>query len=264
MSIEPVPSPSGLSSLFSLSSLSSQASAHRSADALLRGPKPTINPFEVTLERLGAAIKMGLYEPGDQLPTERDIAQLMGISRATVREAIRLLVAQGILVVKRGRAGGTFVSQHPPSQALLDLRQRLNTGGATLAEILDHRLIVETGIVELAAERAEAEQLDELQDLVTGMQYTDDYPTYRKLDIRFHLLIAKATQTNRLPAIVAEIHAELTDLLQTAPYSPSQRQHSTQQHQEIVDALREQAGDRARAVMQEHILATNSFLKGLL
>jgi DNA-binding FadR family transcriptional regulator len=243
---------------------SSQRSAHRSADALLRGPKPTINPFEVTLERLGAAIKMGLYEPGDQLPSEREIAQLMGISRATVREAIRLLVEQGILVVKRGRSGGTFVSKNPPSESLLALRQRLHTSGATLSEILDHRLVIETGIVKLAAQRADESQIHELQELVNVMQQANDYSTYRKLDIRFHLLIAKATQTNRLPAIVAEIHSELTDLLQTAPYSRSQQSHSTQQHQEIVDAIWQQDGDRAGAVMQEHILATNSFLKGLL
>ena len=80
------------------------ARSARPAEASLRGSKPTINPFEVTLERLGAAIKMGLYDPGDQLPSERDIAQMMGISWTTVREAIGLLVAQGVLVVKRGRA----------------------------------------------------------------------------------------------------------------------------------------------------------------
>jgi len=236
----------------------------RPADALLRGSKPTVNPFEVTLERLGAAIKMGLYEPGDQLPSERDIAQMMGISRTTVREAIGLLVTQGILVVKRGRTGGTFVSNQPPLPTVLEVRHRLNANGATLAEILDHRLIVEAGIAELAAQRAEETQVDELQDLVDRMRQIDVFSEYRKLDTQFHLLIAKTTQTNRLPAIVVDIHAELTDLLQTAPYSNAQRIHSTQQHQDIVDAIRQKDGDRARQLMQEHILATSSFLKGLL
>ena len=236
----------------------------RPAEALLRGSKPTINPFEVTLERLGAAIKMGLYDPGDQLPSERDMAQMMGISRTTVREAIGLLVAQGVLVVKRGRAGGTFVSNQPPLPTVLEVRQKLTATGATLAEILDHRLIVEAGIAELAAQRAEEAQVDELQDLVNRMRQIDVFSEYRKLDIWFHLLVAKATQTNRLPALVADIHAELTDLLQTAPYSKAQRIHSTQQHQDIVDAIRQHNGDRARQLMQEHILATTSFLKGLL
>jgi GntR family transcriptional regulator, transcriptional repressor for pyruvate dehydrogenase complex len=247
-----------------VSTKASASIAHRSADALLRGQKPTVNALEVTLERLGSAIKMGLYEPGDQLPSEREVAQIMGISRTTVREAIRLLSAQGILSVRRGRSGGTFVCNPPPSADLLNLRRKLQATGTSLVEILDYRLIVEPGIAELATQRAESSQLDELQDLVSWMKQVQDYPEYRKLDIQFHLLIARATQTQRLPAIVAEIHAELTDLLVSAPYSKSQRRHSTQQHQEIVDAIRQEEGDRARAVMLEHILATNSFLRGLL
>ncbi|NJL37146.1 MAG: FadR family transcriptional regulator [Leptolyngbyaceae cyanobacterium SM1_4_3] len=175
--------------------------ARHTAEALLRGAKPTINPLEVTLERLGSAIKMGLYEPGDQLPSERELAQMMGISRSTVREATHLMVEQGILVAKRGRSGGIFVSEHPLPESLMTLRLRLNKAGATLSEILDHRLVVEMGIAELATQRAEELQIKDLQDLVAAMQETYDSVEYRKLDIRFHLLIAKATQTNRLPAI---------------------------------------------------------------
>jgi GntR family transcriptional repressor for pyruvate dehydrogenase complex len=119
--------------------------ARHTAEALLRGAKPTINLLEVTLERLGSAIKMGLYEPGDRLPSERELARMMGISRSTVREAIHLMTEQGILVAKRG-VGGTFVSEYPLPESLMTLRHRLNQAGATLSEILDHRLVVEMGI----------------------------------------------------------------------------------------------------------------------
>ncbi len=234
------------------------------AQALLCGPKPTINAFEVTLERLGSAIKMGLYEPGERLPSEREIANLMGISRATVREAIRLLTEQGVLYSKRGRRGGTFVANTLPPESVMNLRQRLQSMGVSLEEILDHRLVVETGVAELAAQRAEAEQIQELQFLVNEMANTQDYGTYRKLDIKFHLLVARTTQTNRLPALVAEVHAEFSDLLMAAPYSLSQCLHSTAQHRAIVEAIRNRDPVAARSLMQEHILATNSFLMGLL
>ncbi len=233
------------------------------AQALLCGSKPTINAFEVTLERLGAAIKMGLYEPGERLPSEREIANLMGVSRATVREAIRLLTEQGVLYSKRGRQGGTFVANTLPPESITNLRQRLQSMGASLEEILDHRLVVETGVAELAAQRAEAEQIQELQLLVNEMTNTQDYRTYRKLDIKFHLLLARTTQTNRLPALVAEVHAEFSDWLMAAPYGLSPCLHSTDQHRAILEAIRNRDTVAARSLMQEHILATNRFLIGL-
>lgn len=239
--------------------------ANAAAEALLRGLKPTINPFEVTVERLGSAIKMGLYGPGDQLPSERDLAEIMGISRATVREAILLLTVQGVLVVKRGRTGGTFVSEHLTSPHVLQLRGKLGKAGAKLSEILDHRLIIETGIVELAAERVIASQITDLQALVDMMRPVEhDYLEYRRLDTRFHLLLAEATQSNRLQAAMAEAHAELADIMLSVPYSKVACVRSTLQHQEIVSAIAQANGDRARAVMKEHILAINSYLIGLL
>ncbi|GAB4135875.1 MAG: GntR family transcriptional regulator [Cyanobacteria bacterium J069] len=247
-----------------LNSLLTRNTSRRSADALLRGPKPTVNAFEVTLERLGSAVKMGLYEPGDQLPSEREIAEIMGVSRATVREAIRLLTEQGILVARRGRTGGTFVSKSPLPETLQNLRARLSAKGSSVTEILDHRLVAESGVVELAAQRATDAQKWELQALVDAMEQVEDFAEYHKLDTRFHLLIAAATQTDRLTSVVAEIHAELSDLLTAAPYSKAQCRHANEQHQDILDAICLGQATRARAKIQEHILATNSFLNGLL
>ena len=235
------------------------------AEALLRGIKPTANPFEVTIERLGSAIKMGLYEPGDRLPSEREIADLMGISRATVREAIRVLATQGIVVVTRGRTGGTFVAKDFTPSKAKKIQHKLNENGVTLTEFLDYRLVVETSVVELAVSRAQEIHKAELQKLVDAMHNAENsFSDYRKLDIKFHLLIATATQNHRLAATMADIHAELSDLLSSVPYSKTAYIHSTQQHQEIVYAIRKNRPDVARLLMKEHLLATSSYLIGLL
>lgn len=234
-------------------------------EALLRGMKPTANPFEVTIERLGSAIKMGLYEPGDRLPSERQIAELMGISRATIREAIRVLATQGFIVVTRGRTGGTFVARDFTPSKVEKIQHRLNENGVTLAEFLDYRLVVETSVVELAAQRAQEIHKAELQKLVDAMQNGEDaFSNYRKLDTKFHLLIATATQNHRLAAAMADIHADLSDLLSSVPYSKTACIHSTEQHQEIVDSIRKNRPDVARLVMKEHLLATSSYVTGLL
>jgi DNA-binding transcriptional regulator YhcF (GntR family) len=70
--------------------------------------------FEETVERLGHSIKLGLIKPGQQLPPERELAELIGVSRVTVRSALQVLVQGGFLIAKRGRNGGTFVVDHPP------------------------------------------------------------------------------------------------------------------------------------------------------
>ena len=135
-------------------------------EALLRGPKPSTNAFEVTVEKLGSVIKMGLILPGERLPSERDISERMGVSRTTIREAIRVLTVQGALEVRRGRMGGTFVSTQLKRPNAGELRERVSRQGSTLLDVLDLRFVVEQGVAQIAAERATDEQVRELEKLI--------------------------------------------------------------------------------------------------
>ena len=221
--------------------------------------------YEVTVERLSAAIKMGLYRAGEQLPSERELSEIMGVSRTTLREAIRVLVVQGFLTVKRGRTGGTFVADVLTVPSVRELKQRLLQTGATLSDILDHRLIVEPGVAALAAQRVNREQIDSMQQLVKQMVHVaDQFGEHRHLDTEFHLSIARATQSDRLISIVAGIHAELSDLLAIIPHSAAACLASATQHQQILDAIAEGESEMARFWMTEHIGRTSSLLKGLL
>ncbi len=232
---------------------------------LMPNAKAGANAYEVTVERLSAAIKMGLYRRGEQLPAERELAEIMGVSRTTLREAIRVLVAQGLLIVKRGRSGGTFVATELTVPSVMELKQRLLTLGVTLPDILDHRLVVEPGVASLAADRATPEQLAQLQSLVHQMpQVVQQFAEHRRLDTEFHLLIAKATQCDRLVAVVTNIHADLSNLLAVIPHSPAACLDSFTQHQQILAAITEGDSDRARQLMSDHVTRTSSLLKGLL
>ena len=108
--------------------------------------------FEETVERLGTAIRVGLLVPGSRLPAERDLAGQLHISRSTLRQALTTLVQSGHLTSRRGRGGGTFVTEHPPL-AEDPLGEPL---GPEAREVLDQRVAVEAGAVILACERAEA------------------------------------------------------------------------------------------------------------
>lgn len=232
---------------------------------LMPNGKVGANAYEVTVERLSAAIKMGLYRRGEQLPAERELAEIMGVSRTTLREAIRVLTAQGFLWVKRGRAGGTFVAAELSLPSVVELKQRMLETGVTLDDILDHRLVVEPGVVALAADRATAAQLAEIQNVVNQMpQVVQQFAEHRRLDTEFHLLIAKATQCDRLVAVVTNIHADLSDLLAIIPHSPAACLDSFTQHQQILSTIQVGDSDRARQLMTNHVTRTSSLLKGLL
>lgn len=246
--------------------LSSQAEVEVPAiAALMWSIKTGPHAYEMTVECLSAAIKMGLYRRGEQLPAERDLAEMMGVSRTTLREAIRVLVEQGFLTVKRGRAGGTFVADAMTLPSVVELKQRLLQKGATLNDILDHRFVVESGAAALAADRATPQYLDDLQTLVNQMpQVVKQFDEHRRLDTEFHLLIAKATQCDRLVSVVSGIHADLSNLLTIIPHSAAACRDSVMQHQHILEAIHRGDSDRARQLMSDHVTRTSSLLKGLL
>ncbi len=245
--------------------MSKDQSKRDSAVALLRNPRSSSNAFEVAVERLGSSIKMGVFAPGEQLPTERELSEIMSVSRTTIREAIRVLTVQGKLEVRRGRTGGTFVSTSFKAPSAKQQQAEVQARGTAFLEILEYRLIVEPGIAELAAERADEEMRKQVSDLArNGAEFEDDFRNYRALDTEFHFLLAKATGVDRLSAILGDIHSELSDLMALIPHSVDACRHSSEQHLRIARAIAAGKPEAARKAMKEHVEATASLLKGLL
>lgn len=136
-------------------------------------PVRSASTFEETVERLGTAIRTGIIPPDSQLPAERVLADELGISRSTLRQALTTLVQSGHLVSLRGRSGGTFVTERPP------LESRLRP------------------VTVLACERAEAEDLERLELVIERMWEVPDFDVYRRADIRFHIGLAEGAGSRR-------------------------------------------------------------------
>ena len=109
------------------------------------------NAFEETVERLLTVIKLGVVGPGDRLPPERELAAQLGISRLTLREAIRELNKAGYVESRRGRMGGTFITYTRPAPNVGDLRKLAQERGAKLTDALTFRYAVETGAADMLA-----------------------------------------------------------------------------------------------------------------
>jgi DNA-binding FadR family transcriptional regulator len=221
--------------------------------------------MELAVERLGSAVRLGVFAVGTRLPPERELAAIVGVSRTTLREAIRLLTEQGTLEAHRGRTGGTFVVREPEPPALAEVRQAIVDRGTSLAEILDQRWAVETAIAELAAKRATPVQVAAMKELLPAMEAAhEDTATYRRLDTEFHLLLGEAARSARLGELLAQAHRELADLMAAVPHSPDIRRHSSAQHRRLVQAVERHRPEHARRAMDEHVAATASFLVGLV
>jgi GntR family transcriptional regulator, transcriptional repressor for pyruvate dehydrogenase complex len=232
------------------------------SDAVLESVFKPVRPattFEETVERLGTAIRIGILPAGSRLPAERSLADQLGISRSTLRQALTTLVQSGHLVSARGRAGGTFVTERPP------LADALCTPfGDDSWAVLDYRVAIEAGATLLAAERATGEQLDRLDAQVQKMADAVEFDGYRRADIRFHIGVAEAASSPRLVAAMSEVQGQMSDLITRIAHPDEVLTHSNEQHRRLVALLRMRDGPLAVLLMREHIEGTEHILAGLV
>jgi GntR family transcriptional repressor for pyruvate dehydrogenase complex len=230
-------------------------------DAVFKPVQPP-STFEETVERLGTAIRLGLLPPATRLPSERELAEQLSISRSTLRQALTTLVQSGHLVSLRGRSGGTFVSDEPPIAQ--------ERAGPPLGEearaVLDYRVVVETGATVLAAERAGEDDLEQLGLLTEHMSVTASagFEAYRRADVRFHIGLAEACHSPRLVVAMTEVQGQMSDLIQRIAHPDEVLTRSNAQHKRLVALLSRKDTGRAVRLMREHCEGTEHILAALM
>jgi len=224
----------------------------------------TGNAFEETVERLLEGVKLGVYAPGDRLPPERELTRRLGISRITLREALRELAAAGYVETRRGRFGGTFILRQPEPMVHDELTRTARDMGTQLDDALTFRRVVETGAAEMAARASlTMQQRESLAECLAAM-YVCGSSGYRPADTRLHLAIADAAGSPMLTASVVEARVQLVDLLNAIPMLGRNLEHANHQHAGIVRAILAGDPDRARRAMEEHVAGTAALLRGFL
>ena len=232
------------------------------ADAVL-GASRGRHAFEDCVERLATAIRLGIYPDGSSLPAERELATRMGVSRATLREAIAALRTARMVRTTRGRRGGTVVDHAPatPGEDPSDLSGRR----VELMDSLVFRRVVEPGACYLAATRElSVEHRQLVQDALAAVAGAVDSAEHRQADSRLHLAIAALTESPKLIDAVTGVQADLHDMLIAIPVLPVNIEHSNTQHAVIVDAILAGDGGRARRAMESHCDDTAALLRGFL
>ncbi|NKX49646.1 FadR family transcriptional regulator [Arthrobacter deserti] len=193
--------------------------------------------------RIGMAISLGLLKPGERLPDQHEVALGLSVSAITARRALASLAEQGVLVRRRGRAGGTFVADEPPLEVLRELTAS-PAESQQVHRLVDRRLLFECAVTHYAAVHVTAAQLEELEQLTAEMAASTNWSDYHQADERFHQLVAAASGLGTAVEAYNETLAELYAYF--IPYPIEQLHRSNRDHMALVAAL--QAGDAAAAV----------------
>jgi GntR family transcriptional repressor for pyruvate dehydrogenase complex len=209
--------------------------------------------YEVVVDRLRRAILLSVYRPGEKFPPERLHAQQLGVSRVTLREAVRVLEGEGLVEARRGATGGVIVlDRHVSADAQ---RRRLRDSLAELEGVSDFRLANERCAAQRAATRITGEQLEGLEASISAMRSCESVAEFRAADSSFHVGVAQAADCALLQRAVEDARIELFTSLDALDYELA-LPTTISAHRRIVDALR--AGDAARAgrAMERHLTTT--------
>ena len=244
--------------------LPSPGSGRDLTEAVLR-PTRGNHAFEACVEQLATTIRLGVYPLGSTLPSERDLAERLNVSRSTLREAMAALRQAGLVETRRGRGGGTVVTLKPRTPSARAAARLTEARRQEWLDALVFRRIVEPGAASLAA-RAELDadalaQLDEAHAAVANARRPAEH---RQADSRLHLAIAAVTESAQLIDAVAGVQGNLHAMLIAIPVLKVNIDHSDAQHADIVDAILTGDANRARRVMESHCDDTAALLRGLL
>jgi DNA-binding FadR family transcriptional regulator len=219
------------------------------------------NGFEEALEQILQVVRLGLVPGGERLPSERELAERLGISRVTLREVLKVLQDEGLVESRRGRYGGTFVLPRDAGGED-ELRRRIEK--TDIEDVLRFREVLEVGAAGLcAAHGLTDEQTTRLRD---ALARTHDAPLaeYRRLDTLLHLTLAELCGSPSLTAQYAAVRATVNDLLDCIPLLVRNLEHSQRQHIAIVEAVLDGDAEGAREMMREHCGGTAALLRGFL
>ncbi len=205
--------------------------------------------YEQVLERLRAYVAEAGLSAGDKLPAERDLAASLGVSRASVKQAIVVLEVQGLVEARHG--GGTYLVRDTldvePVDQLVERRKRL-------PEVLEAREALETKLAELAAERRTDAELEAIeQALVFMREEIADGDNGVEGDRRFHAAVTAAAHSSLLADFMKTIAAQITESRTESLRQPGRPSRSLAQHTAIYEAIASGDGKKAAAAMRKHV-----------
>jgi GntR family transcriptional repressor for pyruvate dehydrogenase complex len=227
------------------------------------GPILTRHVADDVVDRLVTAVGLGVYITGQQLPTERELAAMLAVSRTSVREALKQLTDSGYLEVRRGRKGGYFVRADWGPESAEHVRRELVANWTEFEQIFDARNLIEPLIARTAARRRTSTDIEAMTRALRAYVEAPDRDASRRADTSLHLAIAEATQNRRLVEISLDLRSRITLNLGAEPYTAEVRRIAIGQHQALVAAVSEGREDDAADIAAHHFILSEDLIRKL-
>jgi GntR family transcriptional repressor for pyruvate dehydrogenase complex len=221
-------------------------------------PVTTRRTFEEAVAQIAERVKLGELHVGDRLPSERDLAAQMRISRPTVREALKTLAEAGVLEIRRGKAGGAIVASELVPRELLRSRYEIRVG--EVSGVLEARRLIEPRVAQLAAVHAGEddfaamqETIDRQRKLATGANFLEHEDLFLQLDLKFHIAVARATRNSTVVTLMRSLFRRLEIARDMAVHGDTVPDWVIDVHERTLAAVRAADFAAIDLVMDEHL-----------
>lgn len=222
------------------------------------------NVADQIIDRMVTAIALGVYVPGQQLPTERELAEMLQVSRTVVREALHRLAEAGYIEIRRGRNGGSFVAAGWGPDSAEMIARHLLPNWDRFEAVFDARNLIEPLIARTAAERRTRADVRAIMKALDLYRDADGRDASRQADERLHRAIAGATHNPVLVGMQLKIRSLLSLNLGAEPYTEKIRRTAAHQHAELAAAVEAGDGDLAASIAREHTQLTEKRMRDLV
>lgn len=214
--------------------------------------------FRVTLSeqvamQIASMISSGQWRAGERLPSEAQLCKTLHIGRSTLREALKSLAFVGMVHMRVGE--GTYVAEGPSKFLERIFAQGVLVTEKDVTDLCETRILLETELAALSAQRATDEDLHRLEQLVHRMsEYLHSENTaFLNLDLEFHLQIADSSKNQVLTQLLRTIRKLLEEYIVKSQRLPGARELAYEGHLKIFEALKERNSHKARVLMRDHL-----------
>lgn len=222
-------------------------------------PIEPVRAYQVVINQLEETILSGKLQPGDRLPPERELIESLGTSRRTLREAFRVLEQKGLLEIKIGSKGGTFVADRMQERLGETLGMLLRAEQVTQLELAEFRSGTESRVASLAAARATEDDIADLEDAVDEVatlleQNPLDQQRFIDLEVGLHQRLVKICGNAVYVPILTTINEMLLyPMWEKDPIDHAYVNTAVRDWRELLDALAERDADEAAKIMRQHV-----------